>query len=39
MAGQPVAFSARLGRLKIREYQWDFGDGVQKGSGREHTFS
>ena len=39
MAGQPAAFSAAGSFGSIREYQWDFGDGVQAG-GREtkHVF-
>jgi chitodextrinase len=40
MAGQPVAFSAAGSFGSIREYDWDFGDGVQA-SGREtqHVFA
>ncbi len=40
MAGQPAAFSAARSLGSIREYQWDFGDGVQA-SGRQykHVFA
>ncbi len=40
MAGQPVVFSAAGSLGSIREYRWDFGDGVQT-SGRQykHVFA
>ena len=40
MVGQPVAFSAAGSLGSIREYRWDFGDGVQA-SGRQykHVFA